>query len=113
MTKINERILMANFYIALLLTMFSLPAYATERSHTQRANFVKAHPCPATGKTKGACPNWVVDHIKPICAGGVDAPSNMQWQRFSESKIKDKEEMKLCQTAKRQKSFLTNVPNGS
>lgn len=81
---------MTKFLIAVLLTVFTVSAYATERSSTQRARFVKLQPCPATGKTKGACPGFVVDHINPLCAGGLDAPSNMQWQTLAESKIKDK-----------------------
>jgi hypothetical protein len=37
-----------------------------------------------------------VDHIIPLCAGGADAPSNMQWQTTAEAKAKDREEMKTC-----------------
>jgi hypothetical protein len=35
-------------------------------------------------------PGYVVDHIQPLCHGGPDAPSNMQWQSRSEAKAKDK-----------------------
>jgi hypothetical protein len=58
-------------------------------------------PCPANGKTRGACPGYVVDHIKPLCAGGRDHPSNMQWQTRAEAKVKDREERKMCAGAKR------------
>ena len=61
-----------------------------------RAQFMKAHPCPANGKTRGACPGYVVDHIKPLCAGGADHPRNMQWQTVADSKVKDREERKMC-----------------
>jgi hypothetical protein len=27
--------------------------------------FRKAHPCPVTGKTDGACAGWAVDHVHP------------------------------------------------
>lgn len=50
-----------------------------ERSSAARSEFVKAHPCPATGRTKGSCPGYHVDHIVPLACGGADAPRNMQW----------------------------------
>jgi len=81
---------------ALALLAVAPAADATERDPHQRALFVKHHPCPATGKTRGACPGYVVDHIKPLCAGGADRPSNMQWQTREEAKIKDRRERKMC-----------------
>lgn len=38
----------------------------------------------------------VVDHIIPLCAGGADAPSNMQWQLAAASYRKDAFERALC-----------------
>jgi len=38
----------------------------------------------------------VVDHVKPLCAGGADRPRNMQWQTLAESKKKDIQERRLC-----------------
>jgi hypothetical protein len=61
---------------------------------------VKKHSCPATGKTRGACPGYVVDHIKPLCAGGADHPSNMQWQTVKEAKKKDRREREMCRSYK-------------
>jgi hypothetical protein len=39
----------------------------------------KAHPCPVTGKTTGACPGWSMDHIVPLAKGGCDMVSNLAW----------------------------------
>lgn len=41
--------------------------------------FQKAHPCPATGLTTGACPGWAKDHVIPLSCGGRDEVSNLQW----------------------------------
>ncbi len=45
---------------------------------------------PLHGKTSGACPGYVGDHVVPLKRGGADRPSNMQWQGTAEAKAKDK-----------------------
>lgn len=62
---------------------------------TARA-FRRANPCPATGRTSGACPGWVVDHRIPLCAGGPDDPRNMAWSTAADGKVKDGWERALC-----------------
>jgi hypothetical protein len=59
------------------------------RSSTARRDFQKARPCPATGKTSGSCPGYVIDHVVPL-KRGVDSPGNMQWQTKAAAKAKDK-----------------------
>lgn len=81
--------------LALLLGS-SLAFGKTHRDPAQRRAFVQSHPCPSTGKTKGACPGYVVDHVKPLCAGGPDRPSNMQWQDVQAAKDKDRLEREQC-----------------
>lgn len=90
------------FLIVLSLVSTSIAGAKSERDPHQRAAFVKAHPCPATGKTRGACPGYVVDHIKPLCSGGADRPSNMQWQTVAEAKKKDRIEAEQCRAYRRQ-----------
>ncbi len=51
---------------------------------------MRVQPCPATGRTRGACPGFVVDHIVPLKRGGADAPWNMQWQTVRAAKAKDR-----------------------
>lgn len=63
-----------------------------QRSTAARHDFQKAHPCPSTGRTSGACPGYVVDHVTPLKRGGADRPSNMQWQTTKAAKDKDKVE---------------------
>jgi hypothetical protein len=62
------------------------------RSRQARSAFMKSHPCPATGKSSGACPGYVIDHVTPLKRGGANSPSNMQWQTKEEAKIKDRTE---------------------
>lgn len=57
------------------------------RSKAVYLAFRKAHPCPATGLTTGACFSregdnlvyWYVDHVIPRAVGGCDSVTNMQW----------------------------------
>lgn len=88
--------------ILLLIAILSCASTAEARDRAQRTEFVREHPCPVTGKTRGPCPGWVVDHIVPLCAGGADTPSNMQWQELKASKEKDKEEWRICRQLKKQ-----------
>jgi hypothetical protein len=61
-----------------------------KRSRKAREDFMHQHPCPSTGKTSGACPGYVVDHVQALKHGGRDDPGNMQWQTTAEAKAKDK-----------------------
>lgn len=80
-----------------VIILLSLPMFAaTKRSAKARYDFRKSHPCPATGKTRGACSGYVIDHVVPLCAGGVDRPENMQWQSGADAKRKDVIEKRQC-----------------
>lgn len=85
--------LLASAVVALAL---SLPAFATERSAAAVRQFKRENPCPATGQPRGRCPGWIVDHVKPLCAGGSDRPENMQWQTVQDAKVKDRLERRGC-----------------
>jgi 5-methylcytosine-specific restriction endonuclease McrA len=61
-----------------------------KRSPAARAAFRRDNPCPATGETRGACPGYVIDHIKALKRGGADEPANMQWQTTAAAKAKDR-----------------------
>jgi hypothetical protein len=62
------------------------------RGAKAKDEFKKSHPCPSTGRSSGACPGYVIDHVKPLKRGGADAPSNMQWQTKEAAKQKDRTE---------------------
>ncbi|CAB4170048.1 HNHc domain containing protein [uncultured Caudovirales phage] len=49
------------------------------RSVQKISEFKRAHPCPANGINKGACPGWAIDHVIPLVCGGCDDIFNMQW----------------------------------
>src|SRR5204863_10205795 len=58
--------------------------------------YLRIEPSPVTGKTRGACPGCVMDHVIPLCAGGADDPLNLQWQTIADAKAKDREEAEGC-----------------
>lgn len=62
------------------------------RSATAKRDFMKANPCPSTGRSSGSCPGYVVDHVTPLKRGGADSPGNMQWQTVAVAKVEDKVE---------------------
>lgn len=79
------------------LLMLPLAADAAQhRSSAAKTEFKHEHPCPATGRSSGRCPGYVIDHIKPLACGGADEPSNMQWQTKAEAKAKDRWERREC-----------------
>jgi hypothetical protein len=88
----------ATFALCLVLGSRS---YGAERSREVAAEFQREHPCPSTGKRYGACPGWVKDYIDPLCSGGLDAVSNMQWQTIPAAKVKDRWERALCRANRR------------
>lgn len=91
------------FVAMVFLASCGMPALAggkSPRSSAMVLAFKKANPCPSTGARGGTCPGYVIDHIEPLCAGGIDDPSNMQWQELAESKVKDAEERRRCRALK-------------
>lgn len=72
------------------------PAARVARSPSAKAEFIRQSPCPATGKTYGACPGWQVDHVRALCDGGEDHPRNMQWLTVEEHKIKTRSDAAAC-----------------
>jgi hypothetical protein len=77
---------------AALTASIILPISASAKEHRSasvKREFQLTHPCPATGRTSGACPGYVKDHVLPLACGGPDAVSNMQWQTTTDAKAKD------------------------
>lgn len=74
---------------------FSLPLEAKQpRSYRAIKQFKLDNPCPATGRYKGSCEGYTIDHINPLSCDGLDTLKNMQWQTISDAKAKDKWERK-------------------
>lgn len=91
---------MGRYGLWLLLTLILAPA-ADARDPRVVREFKRLQPCPATGKPRGRCPGWVIDHVVPLCAGGADAIENLQWQPRDESINKDVIERRWCRQQKR------------
>lgn len=67
-----------------------------KRDRAQVRAFRAENPCPATGRTRGACPGYHVDHITPLCAGGADRPWNMQWITKEDHRFKTLVDVREC-----------------
>jgi len=83
----------------IFISTYAVSTVATakiERDHRVRHAFVKEQACPSTGKHRLPCPGYVIDHIKALACGGLDHPSNLQWQTVAEGKAKDKWERNEC-----------------
>jgi len=68
------------------------------RSRIPRSREAKDQFLRRSGYPRGR-PGYVVDHVVPLCAGGADASSNMQWQTVEEAKVKDRQERAQCSRA--------------
>jgi hypothetical protein len=83
--------------IAGAVALAAAPLSAKEpRSREVTREFQREHPCPSTGRTRGACPGYRKDHIKPLACGGPDAVSNLQWQTIRDARAKDAWERQVC-----------------
>lgn len=96
--------------LALALLLLAAPAHSAERSSAVRAAFQRAHPCPSTGKTTGACPNYVADHRVPRCANGPDTTANLRWSTVEEALAKDDTERRLCAALRRLEKLEATCP---
>ena len=91
-----------NILLALAIAGYGFQVDAkTVRHRAPLVAFAKAHPCPATGKPVPSCEGYVIDHVVPLCAGGPDEPSNMQWQTHADSLVKDRAERRQCAALRR------------
>jgi hypothetical protein len=82
--------------LSLLVALAAVAADRAPRSPAAKAAFQRENPCPSTGQRRGACPGYVIDHVDPLCNGGADDSSNMQWQTVEAAKVKDHAERQLC-----------------
>lgn len=77
-----------------------LPGVGEAKSYRDpevRRAFMKIHPCPSTGKTRGKCPGFQVDHRWPRCYyDGPDEIWNMQWLSIEAHREKTKLDVKVC-----------------
>ncbi len=58
---------------------FNSSSSKPKRSRAVRSSFHRSNPCPSTGRNRGSCPGYEVDHIVPLACGGSDSVGNMQW----------------------------------
>lgn len=95
MNKLISIIFLATIPLTVSATLVN---NSPKRDPAQAVLFKKLHPCP-DGRDKGSrtrCVGYIVDHVAPLCAGGIDRPENMRWQTVEEAKLKDRWEKELC-----------------
>lgn len=95
MTLSNRALWALMFLLATSIASGTGEAKSVRDPEVRRA-FMKLHPCPSTGKTKGACPGWQVDHIIALVCGGRDSVDNLQWLSVEAHKAKTREDIKNC-----------------
>lgn len=98
-------------FVVVLLLSATFADASIHRSEVARQRFARNEPCPATEEARLPCPGYVIDHIIPLCAGGADDPRNMQWEEYTESRLKDREEVHWCALAHRGKMPYFNGTN--
>lgn len=89
--------------VAFIALTVLLSADAMPRSTSVRTEFIKGNPCPSTGKARGRCPGWEVDHRVALVCGGEDRIENLQWITVADHREKTRAEVKLCRTNKHTK----------
>ncbi|MDD5176761.1 MAG: HNH endonuclease signature motif containing protein [Sterolibacterium sp.] len=99
--NVGGRLIRAFCLFAALLLSLSLAFASQHRSTSTKNAFKRENPCPETGKPRGPCPGWIIDHVIPLDCGGPDTPANMQWQTVLEAKLKDRVERKDCKQGTR------------
>jgi hypothetical protein len=74
---------------------YSAPGTRDHRGRLKRSARAKDAFMRETGHPRG-WPGHVVDHRVPLACGGLDSPSNMQWQTIEAARAKDKSERRGC-----------------
>lgn len=87
--------------IALLALACAASGADKKRDPAVRAEFMREHPCPSTGQTRGACPGFQADHRIALCAGGADRASNLQWLTIAEHQRKTRQDLIACRSSRR------------
>ena len=64
------------------------PKPSASMDSPEKAEFRRMHPCPATGKTTGSCPGYVIAYIQSPKQGGAHTPMNFQWLSKAEAQGK-------------------------
>lgn len=83
-------------FVLLALGMVAEVDARIARSQAEVRAYRKEQPCPSTGKVRGACPGYQVDHVIPLCAGGPDHRSNMHWLSVEDHRWKTFIDVREC-----------------
>jgi len=98
---------MVRLWLVLLLTLGG--GLVLAQAPTPRAARIARAFRIATGYPQGR-PGYVVDHVFPLCAGGSDTVSNLQWQPRARATAKDRDERRLCAAVRAFRAKWTPEP---
>ena len=79
----------------ILACILLIPITTQAKCNIHRSSAVRYQFKVLTGYPDGR-PGYVIDHIQPLCAGGLDTTQNMQWMTIADAKIKDRWERSIC-----------------
>jgi hypothetical protein len=57
--------------ILALAFFITSPPIAQARDRNASAEINRENACPAVGARRGAYPGYLIDHVRPLCAGGL------------------------------------------
>lgn len=88
---------MLSLVLLLIVAIGPLSAEARiPRSQAEVQAYRAENPCPSTGRRRGACPGYQVDHTVPLCAGGLDHRTNMFWLAVEDHRWKTFVDLREC-----------------
>lgn len=65
-------------------------------SATTRTLFEKLTPCPGKKIGEDICTGYIMVYVDPLCNGGKDSPTNVNWLPMLDLKNKQRHDQTIC-----------------
>lgn len=93
--KSSFRLIVPLCLVSAVLSAFAAPMLYQVTQKT-RLQFEKSNPCPVQRTDEGACKDFTVVYIDPLCYGGKDIATNVKWLPLLDLKRDEQETKSLC-----------------